>query len=292
VIDRLRSIELDVRDLAASERFYAEVWGLEVVARTDDAVFLRGTGSEHHIVTLRVGAVPGARRVNFGAPDRRAVDALHVRLKDVASAAPAEVREPGGGYGFTFHDPQGRAYRVLAGVAEHEPGTRIDVPIKLSHVVVASTDPEAMYAFFTPLGFRLRDRSGRIHFLGCNAEHHCLAFGRSERNRLSHVAFDLPSIDGLMKGTGRLKRQGVSLEHGVGRHGPGNNVYAYFIDPNDFVIEYTTEMEHVDDRTYVPRMPEHWDKRETSDEWGVAGPPTERFRSLSSGRHATETAPR
>jgi len=282
-IEWLRSVEFDVADLAASAAFYADVWGLKVVDRTPDAVYLRGTSTEHHILVLREGATCGIRRANFGAADRRTVDELYDILRDVALAPPKNLDEPGDGYGFAFSDGESREMRVISGIGPHEKaGLRADVPVKLSHVVYASTDADAASAFYQRLGFRLRDESGRIFFLGCNQEHHCLAFGRAPVARLSHVAFDLPSIDGLMRGTGRLKAAGLTLEHGVGRHGPGNNVFAYFFDPNDIVIEYTTEMAHIDDRTYKFGGPEFWDKRVTVDEWGVAGPPTERFRTRGS----------
>jgi catechol 2,3-dioxygenase len=282
-IDWLSSVEFDVTDLAASTTFYQDRWGLETVERTPDAVYLRGTGLEHHILVLREAAGAGIHRMNFGTGERRTVDDLYARLRESAPAPPAELREPGGGYGFAFSDPEGREVGIVTGIRKHaQAGSRADVPVKLSHVVHASPDAEGTAAFYRRLGFRLRDQTGRIFFLGCNPEHHCLAFARGQRAMLSHVAFDLPSIDGLMRGTGRLKKQGLPLEWGVGRHGPGDNVFAYFMDPDEIVVEYTCEMEHVDDRTYNVRGPEYWDQRNNSDAWGVAAPPSERFTGRAS----------
>ena len=48
---------------------------------------------------------------------------------------------------------------------------------------------------------------------------------------------------------------------GVGRHGPGNNVFSYFVEPNGFVTEYTTEVEQVDD-TYVAHDAQWWTEHE------------------------------
>ena len=47
---------------------------------------------------------------------------------------------------------------------------------------------------------------------------------------------------------------GFPIAWGVGRHGPGDNVFAYFIDPVGIVIEYTAEVLQVDD-SYVVRGP-------------------------------------
>jgi catechol 2,3-dioxygenase len=293
-INWVRSIEFDVTDLAASVAFYEDVWGLTVVDRSGDAVYLRGTGPEHHLLVLRGGAAAQARRLNFGVDTRDAIDALHAALGAAATSRPAELAEPGGGYGFSFVDPERREYRAIAGIDEHTPLTRDDVPAKISHALFQSTDPAAATAFFCGApGFRLRDHAGRNYFLGCNADHHCFGFGQSDRSEISHVAFELPSIDGLMRGAGRLRGKGMTIEWGPGRHGPGNNVFTYFFDPDGFVIEYTCEMEQVDDAVYVARTPEFWDKRVTSDQWGVAGPPSERFRMRGPrGREAAKAGAR
>jgi hypothetical protein len=37
---------------------------------------------------------------------------------------------------------------------------------------------------------------------------------------------------GLIRGAGRMKESGFNIDWGVGRHGPGNNVLSYFIEPN------------------------------------------------------------
>ena len=39
----------------------------------------------------------------------------------------------------------------------------------------------------------------------------------------------------------------------------GNNIFAYFVDPNGYVIEYTAEVQQVDD-SYKVGMPEDWDR--------------------------------
>ena len=52
-ISGLRGVELAVHDLKQSTEFYRRVWGLEAVSSQGDTVHLRGTGREHHVVTLR-----------------------------------------------------------------------------------------------------------------------------------------------------------------------------------------------------------------------------------------------
>src|SRR4051812_1207148 len=63
----LRSVELGVPDLNRSSDFYQKVWGLEEVISEGDAIHLRGTGSEHHVVTLRQRSKPALIAVHFAA---------------------------------------------------------------------------------------------------------------------------------------------------------------------------------------------------------------------------------
>ena len=49
---QLRSIAIGVTDLDAAERFYNDTWHLRTVAKTQDAVYLRGAGQFHHILAL------------------------------------------------------------------------------------------------------------------------------------------------------------------------------------------------------------------------------------------------
>ena len=280
----IRSIELAVPDLDAARRFYEDGWGLAQVARDGSVSYLRGSGVEHHVVALHGADAPRPVRVNFAAASTTDVDALYERLLARGVAVgdrPHLLDEPGEGYGFAFTDGEGREYRIVAGVQQHmadESGPR---PVKLSHVVFNSGSQRAQRELFTGLGFRLRDETRSMDFLGCNADHHSLAFTKFGGNGVNHIAFELPNIDAVLSGAGRLKKEGYRIQWGPGRHGPGANVFSYFIDPNGFAIEYTCEMEQIDDATYRGKTPAEWAQRITADAWGLADPPTEAFERAS-----------
>jgi len=94
---------------------------------------------------------------------------------------------------------------------------------------------------------------------------------------LHHIAFEMPDLDSVMRGAGRMRDAGFPIEWGVGRHGPGNNVFAYFLGPEDFVIEYTAEVEQVDE-SYPTGGPGDWGYPSgRSDNWGVTDPPSDRM---------------
>jgi catechol 2,3-dioxygenase len=94
---------------------------------------------------------------------------------------------------------------------------------------------------------------------------------RGERATLNHIAFEMPDLDSVMRGAGRMKDLGYPIEWGVGRHGPGNNVFAYFAGPDELPIEYTAEVLQVDD-DYLARGTDFWKfPPGRSDQWGITG---------------------
>ncbi len=290
----VRSVEFDTPDLEKLISFYERVWGLEVVTREDGVAYLRAGGVNHHALVLRSASNAGLARVGLAARDRASVDSVATRIAAAGGTllgVPVRRTAPGGGYGFEFTDPEGRAFDLVADMDGHDDTAHPnDRPTKISHVVLNATDADRTTRFLREaLGFRLRDQTKMMDFLGCNADHHSIAVTRIGRASLNHVAFEVADIDGVMRASGRLKQHGFGIEWGVGRHGPGSNVFAYFIDPNDFAIEYTAEIQQVDDATYTVGTPETWARGKNLDAWGLAEPPTRRFEVAT---HFAEAVPR
>jgi catechol 2,3-dioxygenase len=286
----VRSIELGVRDLRQSAQFYGSVWALEKVASEADSIHFRATGGEHHVLTIRERKKPALLGVHFAAPDRAAVDELCGKAKsygvEVAGDPALLPAVSGGGYGFRFKTPDGLPMSISCDIAQHA-NVVLDRsrPSKISHVVLNSARIDDHAPFFADvLGFRLSDSTRLMEFLRCSADHHSLAIFRNNGPSLNHVAYELPNIDGLMRGTGRVKQSGFDIAWGIGRHGPGNNVFSYFIEPNGFVAEYTTEIDQIDEAAHVPQGPDYWDKvMPMPDRWGTAGAPSNQMRAAMSG---------
>ncbi len=286
----LRGVELAVRDLAQSAAFYCRVWGLQESARDGDTVHLRANAGEHHVVTLRERPAAGLLGVHFAAADRAAVIALHAKAKAFGAGVKGEPADlptsAGGGFGFQFHSLEGHVLNVSCDVARH-PNTVNDrsKPIKLSHVVLnASRIAEETAFFIDLLGFKLSDATHMMEFIRCSADHHSIAFARSKGPSLNHMAYEMANIDGLMRGAGRMKQHGFNIEWGVGRHGPGDNVFSYFVEPNGFVTEYTTEIQQVDETDFEPHDADYWAKFPMRPcRWGMATQPSNRVRAAMGG---------
>lgn len=281
LVATLRAVDVGVTDMAEALRFYRDVWLLEPVAEAQGAVWLRGAGTAHHILSLRVTPRPGLLRIELEAADRAALAALHQTIGAAGrplSGAPRDFGRPGGGHGFGFKDPEDRCYALSCGVADH--ATSLDGPLrptKLSHVNLNAGDNETSFRFLRDvLGLRLSDQTGKHRFLRCNIDHHSVVLGFNGEPTLNHIAFELPDLEALMLGIGRLRDHGYPIEWGPGRHGPGNNAFAYFVGPEELPLEYTTEMQQVDE-SYPTGMPEKWKWPPSRvDHWGLTPGPTAR----------------
>jgi len=276
-VTAIRSVDLGVPDIGRAEAFYAETWGLAVAARQRDAVYLRATGRDHHVLVLHPHPCAEILSVSF----RVVAEELLARIRSAVTEAKGEVigpiaqsDEPDGGIVLSVHSPEGYVLRFHHGDALQDPGdSRCGFPLRLSHVNLNCKDIDASSLFFQNiLGFKLTDRSRAMVFLRCNRDHHAVVLADSGLNGLNHIAFMMPDIESVMRGSGRMIDNGFPIGWGVGRHGPGNNVFAYFVDPFGFVIEYTAEVLEVDD-TYQSHGPDYWVwPPGRTDHWGIAPP--------------------
>ena len=76
----------------------------------------------------------------------------------------------------------------------------------------------------------------------------------------------------MMRGISRLRKQDIDIKWGPGRHTAGNNTFSYFVTPNGFAVEYTSELEQVDFESHEAKV--HVPGPQVMDQWGtgVGGP--------------------
>lgn len=288
-IDYMRGIVMRAPGAGATKDFYVRNWGLTPVAQENGTIYFRGTGPEYFIYGLRDDNVYGIDYINFAVASREGIDALYGKLSGSGVrvlGAPEEVRTPGGGYGFMALDPDNRRLQFLAGVSRHnDTADDIAKPRKVTHVVLNTPQMEVVEKFYLDaLGMRVSDYSAeQMVFMRISSDHHAIALNRGMYPSANHVAFEMPSIDSFMRGIGRMKTLGQAPAWGPGRHGPGNNPFAYFVSPSGFVIEFTSEVQQIDEETHEPRV---WprDVPEKMDVWMTAGPPTPAMRTVMAGR--------
>jgi catechol 2,3-dioxygenase-like lactoylglutathione lyase family enzyme len=274
-VSEIRFVGYAVSNLEAERRFYADVWGLTEVADQDGLIYFAAAGTpEKYVVRLRQGDEQRIDLIGWAAETRADVDALFEQVKAEGGkiiSQPQALTSLGGGYGFRFFDPDGHTLQISAEV-EQGPSRALArgeaIPVKISHVVMHSPNHKAAVAWYEKaLGFKVSDWLGDFMcFMRCNSWHHRLAFLPGPPC-LNHVAYDVLTVDDMMRGIARLKRNEVEIQWGPGRHTAGNNTFSYFTTPANNVVEYTSELESVDDETW--QMSVHKPTPETMDQWGV-----------------------
>ena len=288
LVGALRGIVMRAPGITATRDFYTLNWGLTLAHEEPGAVWLRATGEQPFAYGLQEGPVYGIAFIDFAMDDRDQVRRLHAHaLAEGATVLgePAPFDDWPGGWGFEILDPDARRLRCRAEARQLPPMPEWARPRKVSHVVLNTPDLEGRQEWFCRvLGFRVSDYSAdQMVFLRCARDHHSIALVRGHYASVNHVAFELPTLDEFMRSIGRMKEKGIVPTWGPGRHGPGNNPFAYFVSPSGFVIEFTSELQQIDEATHVAQV---WprDVPEAMDRWMTAGPPTAAQRAVMQGR--------
>jgi catechol 2,3-dioxygenase-like lactoylglutathione lyase family enzyme len=268
---KLRSIELVLPRAAGAAAFLTGIWGMAPAEIRGSTHYLRGSGSFPYLVAIEEGAEEYVRSTTF-VTSEPALEALRARVEASGlNFTPTRSDDPGGGEGLVVELPEGELLRFLATTSEVAPIEGRDLPVKLTHVVLNSADAEASARIAEDvLGFRVSDRTRGMVFVRCNESHHSTAFARAGFSSLNHIAFEMEDVDAVMRGIGRLRDHGLAPAWGPGRHGPGANVFAYFIAPFGPVVEFSTAVDKVGD-DYRAGGPEDWTWPEGRiDQWGIS----------------------
>jgi 2,3-dihydroxy-p-cumate/2,3-dihydroxybenzoate 3,4-dioxygenase len=265
---RLRSVELELPDAARAAEFLGGVWGLVPAGESGGTQFFRGSGDHPYILSITQASSPAVAAITFSGT---AEEIGRIGKPN------ASFDVPGGGKGLEIRGPEAQNYRFIVETAATQRLADKDKPIQLTHAVLNSADQEACERFAVEkLGFQVSDRTAHMRFVRCSRKHHALAYAKSDLGSLNHIAFEMQGVDAVMRGIGRLRDAGFDCVWGPGRHGPGNNVFGYFIAPWGGVVEYTAEVSEVGP-DYKVGTPEDWKwPPGRIDHWGVSKKDTAR----------------
>ncbi|MCY1164176.1 MAG: VOC family protein [Pseudomonadota bacterium] len=143
-------------------------------------------------------------------------------------------------------------------------------PQRLGHVVLNVLDLQASVRFYTDIvGLQLSDYiEDQMAFLRCGQDHHDLALAQIPadgaqrsatyvpgRPGLEHFAYQLGSLAEIEAAAHYLQEKGVEIVRGIGKHGPGENLFLVFKDPDGNYCEFYAEMVQVTPaQPYTPRV--------------------------------------
>jgi catechol 2,3-dioxygenase-like lactoylglutathione lyase family enzyme len=91
-----------------------------------------------------------------------------------------------------------------------------------------------------------RDRGPVMSFIRCDrgqtpADHHTLAMALGPSNRYIHSAYQVSDIDAMGAGARYLAGLGYHRSWGIGRHIQGSQIFDYWRDPDDVMVEHFSD---------------------------------------------------
>lgn len=261
LINALGYVSLQTTDLSAAVANAVDVLGLRQVADRGTTAHLAAQDVPREIVYTQ-GAQNAVDHVGLIAADADAVADIRERVTraglTVVSESPLDETVESG---FAFLGPEGFTWQIFAEPTQYAiKKTGGFGPDRFGHVNVQVTDAIAQRDFLIDvLGFRVSDQIGEdaAFFLRCNNDHHGVAVFKSERVGMHHHAWQTQNITDLGRLGDRLARRGSRLAWGPVRHGAGDNIAVYYIEPTGAVIELYTDMEVIHDPERAARR---WDE--------------------------------
>ena len=272
-------VRVRVPDLDRAEEFLTD-FGLARAERTASALYMRGTGSAHHVHVTELGE-PKFLSLAFTAAQRDDLDALS-RVPGASEVE--EMREPGGGYRVRLTDPDGNQVEVIHGMATVQPVPHDVLPLndandglrragvlsrhtrraakvlRIGHAVLMTGQSDTMVHWFREhLGLLCSDEVlapdnhlalsfNRVDRGDEYVDHHVLLIEAGPKKGLNHVAYEIHDIDDLMLGHEHLRAKGYENVWGIGRHVYGGQIFDYWMDAWDFMYEHWTDTDRVNAR--------------------------------------------
>jgi catechol 2,3-dioxygenase-like lactoylglutathione lyase family enzyme len=266
-------------ELEACAADLTDIVGLQVRWRNETSLLMSSNARQCEVAYVQA-ASPGIRAVGLEAVDGAAVAEILRRAKsENLTILDDKPLVPGIERAVRFRTPFGPIFEV------HTPSPRDDAPAhhrpptrarRLDHVNLRVNDPRGFHDLMTGLlTMRLSDRTedfGRAWYRAADGFHHSVAAGLG--SGLHHFGFDAPSVLDLVAVADTLVSKERTLLWGIGHHGPGNNIFSYYVDPIGCVIETSFGMERIDNDEI--REPGVWDAdydKRVLDLWGSKPPP-------------------
>ncbi len=276
VIRKIGHVAFRTVDLDATVAFYRDQVGFEVTGQIDGVAYLRCNRS-HHSLALMQGDQPAVDHLALEVDNDRDVDGWASRLK--SAGVSIDLHSPknnGHGASIRFRDPAGFPCEIYSDM-ELLPTTywaRAIKPLKLGHWTALTREFDQQVEFYCGvLGFRVSDWMAKdIVWLRCSTDHHGVAFLRSDRSALHHIAWQLLDWSEFRAAADHLMAGGYRLDYGPGRHGPGNNLFMYFRDPDRHINEFYADMFQIwNEHAYEPLV---WEANAvTLNQWGPGPSP-------------------
>lgn len=265
----LHSLHLYSPDPLTAAHFYSSTYGMELAA-SGEGFRCRGAGRQLRLSPGPVNQLKYAQFVlqtdgAWTAFVKRVATLKHQPLPDdfVADGQSVGIEDPDGNL-LVFSPPEPPS----VGLGSVLP------PATLQHFALRSASLPAMLAFYSEqLGFVLSDAvkgddgTLRACFLRTDKLHHSLALFFAPSARFDHQSFEASDWAAMREWGDHMAAIRVPIVWGLGRHGPGNDVFFMVADPDGNLAEISAEIEHCESDRPAGTWPH---EERTLNLWGKA----------------------
>lgn len=263
LVHALGHIKINTNRIEDVVRDSTDILGLRVTHRTPAEVWLSANGRAAELVLVAANE-NSTHTIGFEA---LSVDAVNQAASQVSAAGCTIVSSQPSldccAAGVSFKTPQGLRFEIHTPVRDDMYRPRYPTngvgPRRIDHTNLISPDPEATRAQLTAIGgLRLSERmvnDSLSWMYGGNRQHHILGVVKGTAAGLHHYSFEFPEFDMYCRLGDILDRHDRQLMWGPGRHRPGDNTYAYYLDSSGCMVECSGPMAMVaDDANFSPRV--------------------------------------
>jgi len=268
LIAHLAHVEILTPRPDESLRFFQDVIGLDVSARSGQSVFLRAWGEwNHHSLQLTEAAEPGLGHIGWRAWGEEQLATAVTRLEANGAGEGWAEGSTGHGAAYNYRSPGGQRHEIfwenelyqappeLASPYPDRPQRYVPrgiAPRQIDHVTVLTDDPVrdaewhrdtlgSTFTEYTMLNeesdivvFAMSTNNEKSHDLGLIFDH------SGTKGRVHHFAWWVDSREELLRAADILLNADTPIEFGPGRHGMGEQDYLYFREPGGMRVEINT----------------------------------------------------
>ncbi|PQZ53501.1 MULTISPECIES: VOC family protein [unclassified Microbacterium] len=250
-VSEIGYVSMRTRDLSASIANAVDVFGLAVTDSNAQKAFITAQNKHHELIYAQADE-DALDHTGLVVENRMELEAIREKVDRggyrIVSEHPIEdhIEE-----GFAFVGPEGFTWQIYTESIDYSMLKRGSLaPDRLGHTNIQVRDSKAQRDFLGEVfDFVVSDNIGDENFfMRCNNDHHGIAVFKSTRAAMHHHAWQAGNIMDLARLGDRLARRGSRLAWGPVRHGAGDNVAVYYVEPNGAVIEYYCDMETIRDK--------------------------------------------
>lgn len=263
LVHALGHIKINTNRLDEVVRDATDVLGLRITHRSDDQVWLSANGRAAELVVLKA-AENSTHTIGLEALTAEVVKEAASRVEgagcQIVSDRPSLDCCSAG---VIFRTPEGLQFEIHTPARDDMYKPRYATtgvgPRRIDHANLITPDPEATRAQLTAIGgMQLSERmvnDALSWMYGGNRQHHILGVVKGTAPGLHHYSFEFPEFNMYCRLGDILDRYDRQLVWGPGRHRPGDNTYAYYLDPSGCMVECSGPMATVaDDVGFEPRV--------------------------------------